>query len=50
MNNKTGKRKTYTLSFTPDEYERIREKAEKFGLPLSRLLVLGAINWDGKLQ
>ncbi|MEM0134847.1 MAG: hypothetical protein QXU18_06405 [Thermoplasmatales archaeon] len=50
MNNEVRKHKAYTLNFTPEEYKRVKEKAVKFGIPLSRLLVLGAINWDGKLQ
>ncbi|MEM3449096.1 MAG: hypothetical protein QXP38_09520 [Nitrososphaerota archaeon] len=50
MNNEAKPRKSYTISLKPEEYNRIKEKAQRLGLPLSRLLVLSAINWDGKLQ
>ncbi|MEM4055692.1 MAG: hypothetical protein QW578_01445 [Thermoplasmatales archaeon] len=50
MNNEAKNRKLYTISLRPEEYNRIKQKAEKFGLPLSRLLVLGSLNWDGKIK
>ncbi len=44
------KNKAFTLLLTPKELETIKTKAERIGISASRLMVLGAINWDGKIK
>jgi len=44
------KNKAFTLLLTPKELETIKAKADKIGISASRLMVLGAINWDGKIR
>ncbi len=44
------KNKAFTLLLTPKELETIKAKADRIGISASRLMVLGAINWDGKIK
>ncbi len=50
MNEELKTRITFTITVKPDELKLIRIRAEKMRIPVARLMVLGAINWDGNLK
>ncbi|MEM3192557.1 MAG: hypothetical protein QXU98_07170 [Candidatus Parvarchaeota archaeon] len=50
MKSEIKKSKPFTLAAMPEELKHMKEKADKFGLPVSRLLILRALNWDGRIK
>jgi hypothetical protein len=50
MNEILKTRVTFTMTVKPGELKVIRDRAERMRLPIARLMVLGAINWDGNLK
>ena len=50
MSEELKTRVTFTMTVKPDELELIKTRAERMRIPISRLMVLGAINWDGNLK
>ena len=50
MSEELKTRVTFTMTVKPDELELIRTRAKRLRIPISRLTVLGAINWDGNLK
>jgi len=45
-----NKTKTKMIRLSEEEFNEISKRAEEMRLSANRLLVLGALNWDGRIN